>query len=122
MTSEVMRSAVRHDTGSSSATPTVIDVSTPDLDRARTFVLTHGRLLDRLRLLHASGIPGDVLHFVPGRGSRIGPVLTGDPRVAGVAFTGSTETARLINRSLAAHDGPLPALEDAPGSYVKIKA
>jgi hypothetical protein len=30
-------------------------VSTPDLDRARTFVLTHGRLLDRLRLLHLSG-------------------------------------------------------------------
>ena len=27
-------------------------------------------------LLHASGIPGDVLHLLPGRGSRIGPVLT----------------------------------------------
>ncbi|HEU4517175.1 MAG TPA: bifunctional proline dehydrogenase/L-glutamate gamma-semialdehyde dehydrogenase PutA [Steroidobacteraceae bacterium] len=65
---------------------------------------------EMVRLLHASGIPGDVLHHVPGRGSRIGPVLTGDPRIAGVAFTGSTETARLINRSLAAHDGPLPAL------------
>ena len=55
MTCEVMESAVRHDTGSSSAAPTVVDVSTPDVDRARTFVLTHGRLLDRLRLLHASG-------------------------------------------------------------------
>ncbi len=65
---------------------------------------------EMVRILHASGIPGDVLHFVPGRGSRIGPVLTGDARIAGVAFTGSTETARLINRSLAAHDGPLPAL------------
>ena len=42
--------------------------------------------------------------------SRIGPVLTGDPRIAGVAFTGSTETAQLINRSLAARDGALPAL------------
>ncbi|HTL49480.1 MAG TPA: L-glutamate gamma-semialdehyde dehydrogenase, partial [Steroidobacteraceae bacterium] len=65
---------------------------------------------EMVRLLHASGIPGDVLHFVPGRGSRIGPVLTGDPRVAGVAFTGSTETAKLINRSLAAREGALPAL------------
>src|SRR5688572_4264518 len=65
---------------------------------------------EMVRLLHAAGIPGDVLHFVPGRGSRIGPAMTGDTRVAGVAFTGSTETARLINRSLAAHDGPLPAL------------
>ncbi len=65
---------------------------------------------EMVRLLHAAGIPGDVLNLVPGRGSRIGPALTGDPRIAGVAFTGSTETARLINRSLAAHDGPLPAL------------
>jgi len=65
---------------------------------------------EMVRLLHASGIPGEVLHFVPGRGSRIGPVLTGDPRIAGVAFTGSTETAQLINRSLAARDGALPAL------------
>ena len=65
---------------------------------------------EMVRLLHASGIPGDVLHFVPGRGSKIGPTLTGDPRIAGVAFTGSTETAQLINRSLAAHDGPLPVL------------
>jgi len=63
-----------------------------------------------VRLLHASGVPGEVLHFVPGRGSRIGPVLTGDPRIAGVAFTGSTETAQLINRSLAAREGALPAL------------
>jgi RHH-type transcriptional regulator, proline utilization regulon repressor / proline dehydrogenase / delta 1-pyrroline-5-carboxylate dehydrogenase len=65
---------------------------------------------EMVRLLHASGIPGDLLHFVPGRGSRIGPVLTGDARIAGVAFTGSTETAQLINRSLAARDGALPAL------------
>jgi RHH-type proline utilization regulon transcriptional repressor/proline dehydrogenase/delta 1-pyrroline-5-carboxylate dehydrogenase len=65
---------------------------------------------EMVRLLHASGVPGDVLHLLTGRGSRIGPVLTGDPRLAGVAFTGSTETARLINRSLAAHEGPLPVL------------
>jgi RHH-type transcriptional regulator, proline utilization regulon repressor / proline dehydrogenase / delta 1-pyrroline-5-carboxylate dehydrogenase len=63
-----------------------------------------------VRILHASGVPGEVLHFVPGRGSRIGPALTGDPRVAGVVFTGSTETAQLINRSLAAREGALPAL------------
>jgi len=65
---------------------------------------------EMVRLLHVSGIPGDVLHLLPGRGSKIGPSITGDPRVAGVAFTGSTETARLINRTLAAHDGPLPVL------------
>jgi RHH-type proline utilization regulon transcriptional repressor/proline dehydrogenase/delta 1-pyrroline-5-carboxylate dehydrogenase len=63
-----------------------------------------------VRLLHGAGVPGDVLHFVPGRGSRIGPVLTSDPRLAGLAITGSTETAQLINRTLAARDGALAAL------------
>ncbi len=63
-----------------------------------------------VRVLHACGVPGDVFHFLPGRGSKIGSALTGDPRVAGVALTGSTETARMINRKLAEHDGPLPVL------------
>ncbi len=63
-----------------------------------------------VRLLHEAGIPGDVLHMIPGPGSRIGSALVADPRVAGVVFTGSTETARLINRTLAAREGPLPVL------------
>ncbi len=65
---------------------------------------------EMVRLLHASGIPGDVLHLLTGRGSKIGPSITGDDRIAGVAFTGSTETARLINRTLAGNEGPLPVL------------
>jgi RHH-type proline utilization regulon transcriptional repressor/proline dehydrogenase/delta 1-pyrroline-5-carboxylate dehydrogenase len=49
------------------------------------------------------------LHLVPGDG-RIGAMLTADCRVAGVAFTGSTEVAQVINRTLAAKDGPIPPL------------
>jgi RHH-type proline utilization regulon transcriptional repressor/proline dehydrogenase/delta 1-pyrroline-5-carboxylate dehydrogenase len=60
-------------------------------------------------LLHAAGVPRDVLRLLPGDG-RIGAALTRDPRVAGVAFTGSTEVARLINRSLAGRDGPIAPL------------
>ncbi len=63
-----------------------------------------------VRLLHQSGVPGDVLQFVPGPGSTVGGALVSDPRIAGVVFTGSTETARLINRALAARDGPLAVL------------
>jgi len=63
-----------------------------------------------VRLLHAAGVPADVLHFLPGEGGTVGARLTADPRVDGVAFTGSTETARLINRALAARDAPLAAL------------
>jgi RHH-type proline utilization regulon transcriptional repressor/proline dehydrogenase/delta 1-pyrroline-5-carboxylate dehydrogenase len=63
-----------------------------------------------VRLLHRAGVPADVLHLVPGRGSRLGKVLFGDSRLAGVALTGSTEAAWAINRALAARDGPLAQL------------
>ncbi len=61
-------------------------------------------------LMREAGIPDDVIAFLPGDGAVLGNALLRDPRVAGVAFTGSTETARLINRTLAGRDGPLPTL------------
>ena len=61
-------------------------------------------------LLLEAGVPKDVLHFLPGDGATIGGRAVADPRVDGVAFTGSTETARLINRTLAGRDGPIAAL------------
>jgi RHH-type transcriptional regulator, proline utilization regulon repressor / proline dehydrogenase / delta 1-pyrroline-5-carboxylate dehydrogenase len=61
-------------------------------------------------LLLAAGVPGEVLQFLPGDGARVGALLTADPRVAGVAFTGSNETASAIQRALAARPGPLAAL------------
>jgi RHH-type proline utilization regulon transcriptional repressor/proline dehydrogenase/delta 1-pyrroline-5-carboxylate dehydrogenase len=63
-----------------------------------------------IRLLQQAGVPGDVLHFLPGDGARIGKLVLSAPELAGVAFTGSTETASLINRALAAREGPLPVL------------
>ncbi len=62
------------------------------------------------RLLHAAGVPGEVLHFLPGDGSTIGAPLVRDARLAGVAFTGSTEVARSIHRALAGRDGPIATL------------
>jgi len=63
-----------------------------------------------IRLLHEAGVPGDVLHFLPGDGATVGGRAVADPRVAGVAFTGSTQTARIINRTLAEREGALPVL------------
>jgi RHH-type proline utilization regulon transcriptional repressor/proline dehydrogenase/delta 1-pyrroline-5-carboxylate dehydrogenase len=62
-----------------------------------------------VRLCHEAGIPTDVLQLAPGDG-KVGAALTSDPRIAGVAFTGSTETARTINRALAARDAPIATL------------
>ncbi|ODN68636.1 Bifunctional protein PutA [Methylobrevis pamukkalensis] len=64
---------------------------------------------EAVRILHASGIPAAALAFVPGDG-RVGAALTHDPRIAGVAFTGSTETAWAINRTLADKRGPIVPL------------
>ncbi|MFZ1815623.1 MAG: bifunctional proline dehydrogenase/L-glutamate gamma-semialdehyde dehydrogenase PutA [Rhizobiaceae bacterium] len=61
------------------------------------------------RLFAGAGLPEGVLNIVQGDGARIGPVLTGDPRIAGVVFTGSNETARAIDISMARDGNP-----DAP--------
>ena len=63
-----------------------------------------------VKLLHEAGVPEAVLQFVPGDGATVGAALTSDPRVAGVAFTGSTDTARAINRALAARDAAIGVL------------
>ncbi len=58
-----------------------------------------------IELMLQAGIPGYAIQLLPGDGASVGAVLTVDPRVAGVAFTGSTETAQLINRALSQRDG-----------------
>jgi RHH-type proline utilization regulon transcriptional repressor/proline dehydrogenase/delta 1-pyrroline-5-carboxylate dehydrogenase len=63
-----------------------------------------------IELLQQAGVPPGVLHFLPGDGASVGARLVADPRIAGVAFTGSTETARSINRVLAARDGTIAVL------------
>ena len=61
-------------------------------------------------LFYSAGVPGKVLAFLPGAGPELGNALLHDSRIAGVAVTGSTNTARLINHKLAMRNGPLPCL------------
>lgn len=63
-----------------------------------------------IRLLHRAGVPRAAIQLVPGRGSIVGAKITSDPRIDGVALTGSMDTAHMINRSLAARDAPLAVL------------
>ena len=71
-------------------------------------------------LLHQAGVPQDVLHFLPGSGSEIGTALINDPRIAGVAFTGSTETAKQINLALAQRDIIIPFIAETGGQNAMI--
>lgn len=63
-----------------------------------------------VELLHAAGVPAEVLHYVPGPGALIGGLLAADERIAGIAFTGSTATAKTLQRALAAREGPIATL------------
>jgi RHH-type transcriptional regulator, proline utilization regulon repressor / proline dehydrogenase / delta 1-pyrroline-5-carboxylate dehydrogenase len=75
---------------------------------------------DAVKLLHAAGVPPNALHLVPGDG-KVGALLIADRRVAGVAFTGSTEVARAINRVLSAKDAAIvPLIAETGGINAMI--
>lgn len=57
-----------------------------------------------LTLMHAAGIPPDVLQWLPGPGETVGAMLTADSRVQAVVFTGSTAVARQIYRTVSARE------------------
>ena len=62
---------------------------------------------EAVRLYCKAGLDPDLLALVPGRGETVGATLTTHPGIDGVAFTGGTDTATLINRALAARPGPI---------------
>ncbi|MBS0248826.1 MAG: bifunctional proline dehydrogenase/L-glutamate gamma-semialdehyde dehydrogenase PutA [Proteobacteria bacterium] len=75
---------------------------------------------EAVKLMHQAGIPVGALHLAPGDG-RVGAAFTAHAAVAGVAFTGSTEVARIINRALAAKDGPIvPLIAETGGINAMI--
>lgn len=63
-----------------------------------------------VQIMHKAGIPTDVLQLLIGKGSIVGAKMVSDPRVTGVMFTGSTETAKFIEQSLAKRTGPIAFL------------
>jgi RHH-type proline utilization regulon transcriptional repressor/proline dehydrogenase/delta 1-pyrroline-5-carboxylate dehydrogenase len=74
-----------------------------------------------VELMHRAGIPKDIVQLAPGSGRIVGGTLTAHPLLSGVVFTGSTETARMINRTLAERDGPIiPFVAETGGQNAMI--
>jgi RHH-type proline utilization regulon transcriptional repressor/proline dehydrogenase/delta 1-pyrroline-5-carboxylate dehydrogenase len=72
-------------------------------------------------LMHQAGIPKSIVQLAPGSGRVVGGTLTAHPLLSGVVFTGSTETARMINRTLAERDGPIiPFVAETGGQNAMI--
>ena len=73
-----------------------------------------------IALLHEAGVPRRALHLLNGAG-QVGAALVGDPRVAGVCFTGSTETARRIEAAMAQYLNPgAPLIAETGGLNAMI--
>ena len=73
-----------------------------------------------ISLMHKAGVPATALQLLPGAGD-VGAALTSDPRVGGVAFTGSTATALRIRSAMADHLAPgAPLLAETGGLNAMI--
>ena len=56
-----------------------------------------------MRLLEAAGLPPGVINLVTGDGTAVSEVALADPDFAGLHFTGSTSTFKLLWRTIAGH-------------------
>ncbi len=74
-----------------------------------------------VKLMHEAGIPVNVLQLITGDGARLGAALVANPGISGVCFTGSTETARIINKSLAENNKSIvPLIAETGGQNCMI--
>lgn len=71
-------------------------------------------------LMHKAGVPRSALQLLPGGGD-VGAAVTSDPRIGGVAFTGSTATAMRIRAAMAEHCAPgTPLIAETGGLNAMI--
>jgi len=74
-----------------------------------------------VELLHQAGVPRTALQLLPGAGPVVGAALSSDPRISGLCFTGSTATARHINRAMAQNLSPhAPLIAETGGLNAMI--
>ncbi|MFN7856563.1 MAG: trifunctional transcriptional regulator/proline dehydrogenase/L-glutamate gamma-semialdehyde dehydrogenase [Acidovorax sp.] len=79
---------------------------------------------EAVRLLWRAGVPRAAVQLLPGKGETVGARLIGDARVMGVMFTGSTEVARILQRTVAgrldAAGRPIPLIAETGGQNAMI--
>lgn len=77
-----------------------------------------------IQILWEAGIPQDVLQLLPGQGETVGAQLSSDTRIQGIMFTGSTEVAKILQKTLAQRLSPLghpiPLIAETGGQNAMI--
>jgi RHH-type proline utilization regulon transcriptional repressor/proline dehydrogenase/delta 1-pyrroline-5-carboxylate dehydrogenase len=79
---------------------------------------------EAIRVLWQAGVPRAAVQLLPGRGETVGAALVADARVQGVMFTGSTEVARILQKTLStrlgANGAPVPLIAETGGQNAMI--
>ena len=79
---------------------------------------------EAVRVLWEAGVPRAAVQLLPGQGETVGAALVADARVQGVMFTGSTEVARLLQKTLSqrlgAHGAPVPLIAETGGQNAMV--
>ncbi|QIO08750.1 trifunctional transcriptional regulator/proline dehydrogenase/L-glutamate gamma-semialdehyde dehydrogenase [Acinetobacter lanii] len=79
---------------------------------------------EAVKILWEAGVPQAVLQLLPGRGETIGAQLSEDPRIQGIMFTGSTEVAKILHKTvskrLSSHGQPIPLIAETGGQNAMI--
>jgi len=77
-----------------------------------------------VKILWDAGVPREAVQLLTGAGSVVGAQLTDDDRVQGVMFTGSTEVARILQRTLARRVSPrgtpIPLIAETGGQNAMV--
>jgi len=77
-----------------------------------------------VRILREAGVPAGAVQLLPGDGATVGAALVADSRVRAVMFTGSTEVAHIISKTLAArldpNGAPIPLIAETGGQNAMI--
>jgi RHH-type transcriptional regulator, proline utilization regulon repressor / proline dehydrogenase / delta 1-pyrroline-5-carboxylate dehydrogenase len=74
-----------------------------------------------IKLMHKAGVPKSVLHLVISSGANVGNILVPSEEIAGITFTGSSATAKIINLALAnRNNGIIPFIAETGGQNAMI--
>ncbi|MCJ8161789.1 trifunctional transcriptional regulator/proline dehydrogenase/L-glutamate gamma-semialdehyde dehydrogenase [Acinetobacter zhairhuonensis] len=77
-----------------------------------------------IQMLWEAGVPEAVVQLIPGRGETVGAQLSADPRIQGIMFTGSTEVAKILQKTVAKRLGtngqPIPLIAETGGQNAMI--
>ncbi len=77
-----------------------------------------------VQMLWEAGVPHAVVQLLPGRGETVGAQLSQDDRIQGIMFTGSTEVAKILQKTVAKrlspNGQPIPLIAETGGQNAMI--